>query len=96
MTIWILGLDLAAALTQLIGFTLLIAKGLHARRMLRSGTWAVIDGGTPGGRTHHEYTLLSVVELVLRDAAGTWWAFGLIALGIVAGATSSIVQFLAS
>jgi hypothetical protein len=87
---------MVAAITQLAGFALLIVKGLHARRMLRSGTWNVIDGGRLDGRSEYDYTLVSVIELLLRDAAGTWWAFGLIAAGIAAGAASSIVQFVAS
>lgn len=50
---------------------------------------------TPYGRSRHQYPLVSVIELLLRDAAGTWWAFGLIAAGIVASAASSIMQLAA-
>ncbi len=96
MTIWILALDLLSAATQIGGFALLIAKGWHARRMLRAGTWNIIDGGGADGRPRTEISLINVIELLLRDAAGTWWAFALIAAGIAAGAASSVLQFMAS
>lgn len=96
VTIWILALDLLSAATQIAGFALLIVKGWHARRMLRAGTWNVIDGGGPDGQPLTEVSSVSVIDLLLRDAAGTWWAFALIAAGISAGAASSVLQFMAS
>lgn len=77
----------------MIGVLLLVSRAIAARKLMRSGAHLLISGGNAAGEVT-DPSVFEVVDLLLRDAASTWWAIALIIVGIAGSTTSGVLSLL--